>query len=335
MRSPRMVCAAIGLALALASAGPPPLAAQGARASLPGPPPLGLDVYLPVPDDNPLTAEGVELGRRLFLDPVLSADGRVACASCHRPERAFADTVAVSPGVFGRRGRRNTPSLANAGYGRAFFWDGRTTSLEEQVLRPIGDPDEMGSGLADVVARLGASPDYRAAFRRAFGEEVSASGVARALASYVRTLRSGGSPLDRYRSGERAALSGLAEAGYRLFIGRAACATCHLGPTLTDQRFHNTGVAWRTSPPLDEGRFQVSGNSADLGAFKTPALRNVALTAPYMHDASLPTLETVVDFYDRGGRANPWLDSDVRPLGLSAAEKEALLAFLLSLTGEP
>lgn len=304
---------------------------------LPGPPPLGLDLYLPVPAENPLTPEKVELGRRLFFDPLLSADRSLRCASCHLPDRAFADTVAVSPGVYNRRGHRNTPSLLNAGYEEAFFWDGRTRSLEEQVVQPIQDPNEMGMALEAAVARLRAEDGYWEAFREAFGRGPTEEGLARALASYVRILRSGSSTVDRYRAGEMDALEGEALEGFRLFVGKGKCANCHLGPTFTDGRFHNTGVAWEDAGPgsegFDPGRFLVTGDSADLGAFKTPTLRNAALTAPYMHDGSVPTLEEVVAFYDRGGRENPYLDEELRPLRLTEDEKRALVAFLEALKG--
>lgn len=291
--------------------------------------PLGLQLYMRIPDDNPLTRAGVELGRRLFDDPVLSADRSVSCASCHQPDHAFADTVARSAGARGRRPARNTPSILNAGYGKSFFWDGRVDHLEEQVVRPVSHPDEMGLPLDSAVARLQRSEPWVEEFREVFEGDISSANLARALASYVRTLRSGDSPADRFVAGDVRALGPEARAGYRIFVGKGNCTACHAGPLLTDERFHNTGV----SPGGDAGRFIVTGLEADRGRFNTPSLRNVEQTAPYMHDGSLSTLEDVIDFYDRGGNANPNLDPEVRPLGLTAEERAQLEAYLRSLTG--
>jgi cytochrome c peroxidase len=280
--------------------------------------PLGLDLYLPVPEDNPLTAEKIELGRRLFFDRRLSIDGSISCAGCHDPRRAFAGRRAIAVGVFGRRGRRNAPAIVNRAYGRSFFWDGRTTTLEEQVLRPIEDPAEMGSNAVAAAARVGLTRDQ----------------LARALASYVRSILAGNSRVDRFIAGDRQALSADAQAGLRLFRGTGNCTACHIGPLLSDEQFHNTGVAWVRDRFLDDGRAGVSRRDADRGAFKTPTLREVARTAPYMHDGSLRTLEDVIDFYNRGGRANPALDREIRPLGLARTEKQQLAAFLRALSGE-
>ncbi|MFW6010859.1 MAG: cytochrome-c peroxidase, partial [Gemmatimonadota bacterium] len=196
----------------------------------PGPVPLGLELYMPVPADNPSSPERTALGRRPFFDPVLSRDRTVSCASCHRPEHRFADTLARSRGVGGRRPARNTPSLLNVGYQGYFFWDGRVTSLEDQVVQPIAHPDEMGLPLGGAVARLAADERYRAAFARASGDAPTEAHLARALASYVRSLRSGGSAADRYAAGDTAALGPLAREGRRIFLGRGRCAACHGGP---------------------------------------------------------------------------------------------------------
>ena len=295
--------------------------------------PLGLDLYLPVPEDNPLSPERVALGRTLFFDPILSRDQRLACADCHDPARAFTDGRAVSVGVFGRMGTRSVPTLVNRAYGRSFFWDGRTSSLEDQVLRPIQDPKEMDLPLGDVAVRLRRDPAYSAQFQAQFGRIPTHVDLANALASYVRTILSGDAPIDRYMSGERDALSTQARDGLRIFRGRGNCTACHLGPTFTDERFHNTGIAWQDGELLDQGRYNVSGKEEDAGAFKTPTLREVARTAPYMHDGSLATLEDVLEFYDRGGNQNPTLDSELRPLQFAAGEKQALIAFLMSLSG--
>jgi cytochrome c peroxidase len=265
----------------------------------------GLDEYLPTPAANPLTVERVALGRKLFFDPLLSSTRRMAWSSCHAPEHSFADAVAIPRGATGHNGRRNAPALLNRAWGVAFFWDGRAASLEEQVLQPIQDSLEMGLPLAQLLARLQA-------------------------ARYVRTIRSGDSPLDRYQAGDTTALTDDARRGLALFRGKANCAACHLGPNLTDEGFHNTGVSLGGS---DLGRVGVTARAADRGKFKTPTLRDVARTAPYMHDGSITTLDDVVNFYDGGGKTNPGLDPEVHPLGLSASEKHDLVAFLRSLAG--
>ncbi len=271
--------------------------------------PLGLDLYMPVPEENPITDEKIELGRRLFHDRRLSRDQSISCASCHDPERAFADARPVAVGVFGRQGNRNVPAIINRGYGQAFFWDGHVDNLEEQVVQPILDRKEMDMTLAEVSARVGLAP----------------AEVSRALTTYVRSILSGNSPFDRFASGDRDALSAEEQLGLQIFRGKGNCTTCHVGPNFTDEKLHNTGVAWRDGRLTDEG--------AGRGDFKTPTLREVARTAPYMHDGSLQTLQDVVDFYSDGGRANPNLDPELQPLRLTALEKRQLEAFLQSLTG--
>ena len=279
--------------------------------------PLGLDLHLPVPEGNPLTREKIALGRKLFFDKRLSRDGTVACATCHDPARAFSDGRPVPTGMNAIRGARNAPALINRGYGRHFFWDGRAPTLELQVVQPIRNPTELGLTDEEVERRTG----------RTVAE------VTAALASYVRTIRSGDSRFDRYTAGERNALTPLEKSGLDVFRGRGGCTTCHLGPSFTDEQFHNTGVAWHDGRLLDPGRFNVTGAPRDRGAFKTPTLREVARTAPYMHDGSLATLEAVVDFYSEGGRANPFLDPEMRPRDFTIEEKRALVAFLRALTG--
>ncbi len=296
--------------------------------------PLGLDAYMPIPEDNQLTREKVALGRRLFSDTILSRDGHLACISCHQPERAFTDGRPVAVGIFGRTGTRNVPTLINRGYGAKFFWDGRISSLEVQVLQPIRDRKEMDLPPGEAVERLRDHREYPALFQAAFGNEITTDDLGRTLASYVRTILSGDAPVDHYMNGEREALSEQALEGLHIFRGKGNCTACHVGPTFTDERLHNTGVAWQDGELLDQGRYMVTGKEEDRGAFKTPTLREIARTAPYMHDGSITTLEEVIEFYDRGGNPNPTLDRRVRPLNLTAAEKRALLAFLRALSGE-
>ncbi len=271
----------------------------------------------------------VALGKRLFFDPILSRDRSLACVFCHDPGRAYTDGRAVAIGVFGRPGTRNAPTLVNRGYGASFFWDGRMPTLEQQVLQPIQDPKEMDLTLGEALARLKDHRNYPELFQAAFGAEVSVEGLSRALAGYLRTILSGDAPVDRYATGNREALSAQAVKGLKIFRGKGNCTACHAGPTYTDERFHNTGVAWRDRRLSDPGRFAVSGKVEESGAFKTPTLREVAWTAPYMHDGSLATLSDVVEFFDRGGNPNPYLDRELRPLRLSADEKRALEVFLL------
>jgi cytochrome c peroxidase len=297
-------------------------AALAAAAGIPVP--LGLDSYLPAPETNPITAEKAALGRLLFFEKALSRDGSVSCATCHLPERAFTDDKPLAIGLQGRKGTRRTPSILNRGYGKAFFWDGSAATLEEQVLKPIVNPVEMDLPLDDALARLREAGKY---------PPLDRDSVAAALATYVRTILSGDSPYDRYVAGDRAALNAEQLAGLRLFRGKANCASCHLGPNLTDEQFHNTGTGFADGKFADVGRFRITGQPRDRGAFKTPTLREAALRAPFMHDGSLATLEDVIEHYDKGGAPNPALDAEIRPLKLTVEEKRALLAFLRALSG--
>ena len=293
------------------------------------PPPPGLDEYVPVPGDNPITPIKIRLGERLFFDAELSADRRLSCASCHDPARAFTSGTRIAAGVFGRTGARNVPTILNRAYGQSFFWDGRAATLEEQALGPIQNPTEMGLSLSAFTSRLRRSASYRHEFAAAFGETPSATTAARALATYVRAQRVADAPYDRYRAGDRSALSADAARGLSLFRGRANCSSCHIGPNFTDEQFHNTGVSWGSG---DLGRFRVTRRAEDRGRFKTPTLRQLRLTSPYMHDGSFDNLDAVVDFYDAGGNANQWRDIELHPLRLTALEKRDLIAFLLSLS---
>ena len=295
--------------------------------------PLGLDLYQPEPAGNPATPGKVQLGQRLFRERLLSRDRSIACVDCHQPKRAFADGRAKAVGVYGRQGPRSVPTLINRAWGESFFWDGRTSTLEEQVVLPIQAETEMDLTLDEAVLRLRQKRRYRNAFAAVFDREPNPDDLAQALAAYVRTILAGDSPYDRYLFGKPDALSARELAGLRLFQGEANCSVCHSGPMFSDERFHNTGIAWQDGKYLDEGRAFVTEQQQDRGKFKTPTLREVARTGPYMHDGSLATLEDVVNFYANGGRKNPYLDSALRPLTLTDDDKDALAAFLRSLTG--
>ena len=310
----RRVGAAVLMVAALL--GPVEASAQVAPALYRPALPSGLDLYLPVPEDNALTPEKVRLGRALFFDPILSRDGSLSCATCHELERAFTDGRPVSRGVFDRVGTRNAPTLVNRAYGESQFFDGRASSLEEQAILPIQSPKELDLRLEEALARLRGDAEYPELFRTAFGRAPDVDGLAKALASYVRTIVAGGSPVDWYLRGERGAITELEEKGLRVFQGKGRCSACHIGPNFTDERFHNTGVAWQDGELLDPGRFAITGDESERGAFKAPSLREIARTAPYMHDGTLATLEDVIEFYDRGGNPNPYLDAQIRPLHL-------------------
>ena len=282
------------------------------------------------PARNSGDVPAVALGRRLFLDPVLSIDRSVACASCHRPELRFSDGSPVARGVGGRHGARNTPSLLNAGRQPFFFWDGRETVLERQVLMPITNPLEMDLPVELALQRLGGEERYREDFERTFRDGVTLANLASCLAAYVRTIRTSDSPVDRFIAGDDTALSPEARRGYELFRGKASCSGCHEEPDFTDHGFHNTGVSWGSS---DKGRQAVTDDAGDCGKFRTPTLRDVAGTAPYMHDGSKQTLDETLEFYNQGGVSNPCLDLRVRPLNLSRSELSDLKSFLQSLSG--
>lgn len=311
--------------------------------------PSGLDEYVPVPLDNPATPAKVALGERLFFDPVLSADADTSCGTCHLPELAFTDGRPVAVGVYGRVGQRNVPTILNRGYGKSFFWDGRADSLEAQAADAIEGREDLGLPIEDAVTRLREDARYRAEFRNAFdprtgdssdsragpyreasveGSAITAERVTQALATFVRSQMAGDSRVERFRGGDRTALSPAARRGFDVFASRGHCLGCHVAPLYTDEAFHNTGVSWGADP----GRQKITGYPSDRGRFKTPSLRNVALTAPYMHDGSIATLEEVVELYDRGGDANPNLDPFIAPLHLSDREKADLVAFLAALT---
>ena len=295
-------------------------------------PPLGLDPMIPRSPDNTLTSDKIDLGRELFFDTDMSADGAVSCATCHLPERAFTDTNTISVGIGGHKGRRNVPTALNSAYLKSFAWDGRAKSLEQYVRSPILSDDEMGNrNEAEVVARL--KTTYETRMQQAFDAPLSLDTIAKALACYQRTLFSGDSDFDRFEAGLKDAIGLSAQRGRALFFGRVGCGRCHVPPLFSDLGFHNLGVGWPDSGEPDLGRFLVTNDDNDRGAFKTPSLRDVSRTAPYMHDGSLATLHDVVQFYNQGGTENPHLDTHIKPLGLVASEVDDLVAFLKTLDG--
>ncbi len=298
--------------------------------------PLGLP-DLEVPADNPMTPEKVALGRKLYFDKRLSFDDTVSCATCHDLRLAGTDGGPVSTGINGQKGGRSAPPSVNAAYMDTQFWDGRAPSLEEQAKGPPINPVEMGMPSHDfLVEKLKGIEDYKREFQKVFGGEITIDNVVKAIAAYERTLLSANSPFDRFRyGGEEDAISELAKIGMGIFVGKGRCITCHTFTAshalFTDNNFHNIGVGMNKENP-DLGRYLVTGKEKDKGAFKTPSLRNIALTAPYMHDGSEATLMDVVEFYDKGGIPNPNLDGAIMPLNLTYIEKAALVEFMNSLT---
>jgi cytochrome c peroxidase len=362
-RSAAAVCAALAVLAASACAPSDPDTPVAA--------PLGLPP-VPVPAENPITAAKIELGKRLFFDRRLSFNGTMSCAMCHVPEQGFtSNELGTALGVEGRSLRRNAPTIYNVAYHPTLFHDGRETALENQIWGPLLAANEMANpSMGFVIERARGLEDYAKRFEAVFpGRGLTGDTLGQAIATYERTLVSGGSRFDRWRyRGERDALSAEEQAGFVLFSGKAGCAACHTigerDALFSDFRYHNTGIGWRQSfgrpasviveliPGVraevdrraldtfsepsanDVGRFEITLEPAERWAYKTPSLRNVALTGPYMHDGSLGTLEDVVEFYDRGGVENEAKSPLVKPLGLSRDEKRALVAFLRSLTGD-
>lgn len=312
---------AVALGLALSG----PVWAQGMLAN-------GLLPPMPIPADNPQDDAKIRLGRQLYFDGRLSADGTISCATCHAPAMAYANHNPTDTGIGGQVGTRNSGTIIDSGYMRFQFWDGRAGSLEEQALGPIHNPVEMGETLENVVRKLNAIPGYREEFRRVFGTDVTEDGIAKAIAAFERVIVSGPTPYDRYLMGESGALSREALRGLKLFTGKGHCTLCHGGPAFSDQGFHNLGVGMDAKEP-DRGREAITHDPKDLGRFKTPGLRNVSQTAPYLHDGSSATLRDAIDLYDRGGIPNPNLDPMMVPLGLTQREKADLVAFLEALSG--
>jgi cytochrome c peroxidase len=312
----------------------------GARVEIPTP--LGLPP-VPIPPDNPPTAETIALGRRLYYDTALSVDHTISCASCHDPKFGFSDGHQFSDGVRNQKGTRNAPTVFNAAYFTTQFWDGRAPSLEKQAEGPVQNPVEMAFTLEGVEKRLSADPSYQAAFDKAFGPgPITYEMVEKCIASFERTVISGNSPFDRYfYGGDKKALSESAKRGLEVFRNpkKGDCAACHLigdkYALFMDNKFHNIGIGAETEQLADLGRFMVTHIDSDRGAFKTPSLRNIALTAPYFHDGSRKTIKDAIDFYIGGGNSNPHLDKEIHVLDfLTGKERADLQAFLESLTGE-
>jgi cytochrome c peroxidase len=322
-----------------------------------------------IPADNPQSPEKIALGQKLFFDGRLSADGSVACSTCHDPARAFTDGKAVSIGIKGRAGQRNAPTILNALYNKTQFWDDRVRTLEEQAALPIVNPAEMGQpSLGAAVARIAAIPEYQQAFRDVFGRPPNGADLVRAIASYERTQLSFDSPFDHFVAGDTSAIDDAAKRGWELFNTRGRCNKCHAltedkrdVTTFTDNDFHNIGIgiirhnvvtlARRAeqliksgdTSAIDQaaiqtdmsalGRFLITKKEADIAAFKTPDLRNVLVTGPYFHDGSQETLWDVSDHYNKGdGLQDPYLDEDIQPLALTERDIDDLVAFLASLT---
>lgn len=282
-------------------------------------------------------AARVELGQRLFFDPILSQDRSISCASCHRPEHAFADDRPFSTGVGGKLGDRNTPTVMNASGRASLFWDGRAATLEDQAVFPIENPVEMALPIDEALARLAADPAYVALFGKAYNGAITARTLGRALAAYQKTLDTVDTPYDRYAHGDENAISDSARRGRLLFIGRAKCAECHSGEDFTSERFRNIGL-YDGQRLTDPGRGAITGNPAENGEFKIPTLRNVAVTAPYMHNGMFATLREVIDYYDAPDRFVPQaIGRDVsmeETLNLTEQDKRDLEAFLESLTDD-
>lgn len=302
------------------------------------PVPLGLPP-IPWPENNQYTQKKAYLGQLLYFDKRLSTDGTISCGTCHSIPRAFTDNKTVSEGIHGQLGTRHAPTVINAAYQTHLFWDGRAKTLEEQCMGPLGNPKEMT--LYDNIheahqqchQRIRSIKGYRALFMEVFGnEECSIEDIAKAIATFERTVLSGNSPYDRYQAGDKSAMTSQQIEGLHVFK-RSGCTLCHSGPNFEDGRFLNIGVGMDDKNP-DLGRYLITKNKTDWGAFKVPTLREIAHTYPYMHNGSLKTLEEVIDYYDKGGIPNKNLHPLMHPLHLSPEDKKALISFLQALSGE-
>jgi len=320
---------------------------------------LGLPALI-IPKDNIQTPEKIKLGQRLFNDKRLSADGSISCASCHQADKAFTDGLKTAKGIKGLTGTRNAPTVMNAAFYQSFFVDGRAKTLEEQALGPLTNPIEHGLKDAQAIINIvNADANYRRDFKAVFkANKISTLHIGKAIASFERTLIGGNSNFDQYYFGrDKTKLSKSAARGLRIFRRKGNCANCHEiswnNARFTDNRFYNIGIGSEylkslfpfmkkgklpdsSGFTLDQnselGRYQVTKIMGDIGKFKTPTLRNIALTAPYMHDGSMKTLMEVIEYYDKGGNKNPFLDSAIFPLNFTPEEKQDLKAFLLNLT---
>lgn len=300
--------------------------------------PLGLPP-VPWPKENPYSKAKAELGKKLYFDERLSTDNSVSCATCHNAPCGYSDCHKVAIGINRRQGMRHSPTIINCAYVTTLFWDGRASSLEEQCQGPIANPKEMTlladphEAHKDCVEKVRGVPEYRPLFQKAFGSStITLDKITKAIATFERTVLSGNSPFDRFAAGDRSALTREQIQGLKLFK-KTGCVNCHEGFNLTDNAFHNIGVGMDAEHP-DLGRYMITKKATDWGAFKTPGLREVAQTAPYMHDGSLGTLEEVIDYYDRGGNKSKNLHPLMKPLHLTPEEKKALISFLNSLSGE-
>jgi len=295
--------------------------------------PLGLPP-VPVPDDNPMTPEKVELGKLLYFDGRLSRDGKISCATCHDPKMAWAEHEPTSSGIGSQRGGRNAPTVINAAYATVQFWDGRAPSLEAQALGPIENPIEMGHKLETMIQDLTKVSAYKERFQQVFGSEITKEGVGQAIAAFERTVLSGNSPYDKFQAGDPSALSDAQKQGLKLFEDN--CAVCHAPPTFSTYSFFNAGVGMDQQQP-DKGRMDVTKDERDLGKFRVPALRDVANTAPYFHNGSVEKLEDAVALMAGGGKDNPNLApalKAVRAANLGPQDQKDLVEFLKALSGE-
>jgi cytochrome c peroxidase len=293
--------------------------------------PLGL---LPItwPADNPWSAAKAGLGKLLYFDTRLSADQTVSCATCHNPKFGFTDGAAVSTGIRGQKGGRSAPTVINRAWSLAQFWDGRAATLEAQAVGPMANPIEMGNTHRAIVKAIQDVAGYRPLFAEAFGDDdINIDRIGKAIATFERTVVSGDSPYDRWKTGKANAMSPAAQRGLKVFK-KAQCDACHEGQNFTSNMYSNIGIGI-DKPTPDEGRSAISKDPSDWGAFKTPTLRDIEFTAPYMHDGSLKTLEEVVDYYDKGGTPNKNLDPKIKPQHLTAAEKTDLVVFMKALGG--
>ena len=291
--------------------------------------------YLPAmvtPKDNPLSQAAIDLGKVLFFDPRLGKDGKFACENCHYPNKGWADAQPFSMKANGKYNVRHTPALYNVGYQKAWYWEGRAATLEKQVIAAW--KGQMGGDVAAAVQTLSKLAGYKPLFNKAFGDDkVTSERVVKALASFVRSIRSGDAPWDRYEKGDKKAVSEAAVRGWEVFRLKAGCASCHAPPLFTDNLYHNVGVGY-DKPNPDEGRFKVSKDDKDKGKFKTPSLRSVTLHAPYLHNGSAATLDAAVDYMLSGGHKNPNLDSAFKKIPLSPEQRSDLMAFIKALEGK-